>query len=129
MDCLEMHADVPQKERQRRLAMFAAEPSAILVATDVAARGLNIRDTQYVINADMPSSVEVCHPLWSCAIHCEIVPPIFSWGGVCNPGFHAQWRCAVSFAAVPSIWKYALCCAPCHPPCRYAVKLCAPLWS
>lgn len=32
------------------------------MATDVAARGLDVPDTHYVLNAEMPNAIEVCPP-------------------------------------------------------------------
>lgn len=45
---------VPQKKRQRLLQQFHAGDLPILVATDVAARGLHIPDVSHVINFDLP---------------------------------------------------------------------------
>lgn len=45
---------VPQKKRQRLLQQFHSGDLPILVATDVAARGLHIPDVSHVINFDLP---------------------------------------------------------------------------
>lgn len=45
---------VPQKKRQRLLELFRSGELPILVATDVAARGLHIPDVSHVINYDLP---------------------------------------------------------------------------
>lgn len=50
--------DVPQKKRIRLLESFSNGELPILVATDVAARGLHIPDVSHVINYDLPSDPE-----------------------------------------------------------------------
>jgi ATP-dependent RNA helicase RhlE len=49
-----MHGDMSQKARQRSLAEFERGKVATLVATDVAARGLDLDDITHVINFDPP---------------------------------------------------------------------------
>lgn len=53
-----IHGDKSQQERDWVLKDFRNGRSAILVATDVAARGLDVDDVKYVINFDYPSSSE-----------------------------------------------------------------------
>ncbi|KAG1685247.1 putative ATP-dependent RNA helicase DDX4 [Nymphon striatum] len=53
-----IHGDRPQKEREEALADFRAGRRPILVATAVAARGLDIKGVQHVINYDMPSAID-----------------------------------------------------------------------
>ncbi len=48
-----IHGDLEQKDRDRILVQFANQSSPILVATDVAARGLDIKDLQIVINYEL----------------------------------------------------------------------------
>ncbi|XP_066587502.1 probable ATP-dependent RNA helicase DDX17 [Prorops nasuta] len=55
---LSIHGDKNQKERDHVLKEFRSGRSPILVATDVAARGLDVDDVKYVINFDYPSSSE-----------------------------------------------------------------------
>jgi len=50
--------DVPQKKRQRILEQFTAGEIDILIATDVAARGLHIADVDYVFNFDLPDDAQ-----------------------------------------------------------------------
>jgi len=54
----EIHGDLSQTERERALAMFRAKQIRILVATDVAARGLDIPAVGHVINFDLPSGID-----------------------------------------------------------------------
>lgn len=49
-----LHSLLPQPERTANLARFRARAARILVATDVASRGLDIPDVQLVINYDVP---------------------------------------------------------------------------
>ena len=51
---LELHGEMPQSERRRCLREFHAGSRAILLATDVAARGLHIDAVRVVIHWDMP---------------------------------------------------------------------------
>jgi len=50
--------DVPQKKRLRILEQFTSGEIDILVATDVAARGLHIADVDYVFNYDLPDDAQ-----------------------------------------------------------------------
>jgi ATP-dependent RNA helicase RhlE len=49
-----LHGDLSQRVRQRALERFETGKVAVLVATDVAARGLDIDDIEHVINFDPP---------------------------------------------------------------------------
>lgn len=53
-----IHGDKSQQERDYVLNQFRSSRSAILVATDVAARGLDVEDVKFVINLDYPSNSE-----------------------------------------------------------------------
>uniref|UniRef100_A0A1L8EI11 RNA helicase n=1 Tax=Haematobia irritans TaxID=7368 RepID=A0A1L8EI11_HAEIR len=53
-----IHGDKSQQERDFVLASFRNGRNAILVATDVAARGLDVDDVKFVINYDYPSNSE-----------------------------------------------------------------------
>ena len=53
-----LHGDMMQDERDRALQAFRDNKFKILVATDVAARGLDITDIEYVINYDCPMAME-----------------------------------------------------------------------
>ncbi|XP_063240452.1 uncharacterized protein LOC134541157 isoform X2 [Bacillus rossius redtenbacheri] len=53
-----IHGDKSQPERDWVLQDFRSGKSPILVATDVAARGLDVEDVKFVINFDYPSSSE-----------------------------------------------------------------------
>ena len=47
-----------QEERSQSLALFRAGKKDVLVATDVASKGLDFPDIQHVINYDMPEDIE-----------------------------------------------------------------------
>ena len=53
-----IHGDKSQDERDWVLADFRAGKCPLLVATDVAARGLDIKDIKMVVNFDFPSNLE-----------------------------------------------------------------------
>jgi ATP-dependent RNA helicase RhlE len=53
-----LHADRPQRERERALSGFRSGHYEVLVATDIAARGLDIADVSHVINYDVPQHAE-----------------------------------------------------------------------
>jgi len=53
-----LSGDVPQQKRQALLGRFQRSEVAVLVATDVAARGLHIPDVSHVFNYDLPQDSE-----------------------------------------------------------------------
>lgn len=53
-----IHGDKSQTEREWVLGEFKSGKAPILLATDIAARGLDVNDIKYVINFDYPSSSE-----------------------------------------------------------------------
>ena len=53
-----LSGDVPQKKRQKLLERFQKGEVQLLVATDVAARGLHIADVSHVFNYDLPQDGE-----------------------------------------------------------------------
>jgi ATP-dependent RNA helicase DDX3X len=52
---ISIHGDRSQQERELALSRFASGKRDLLIATDVAARGLHIKDVAHVINYDMPN--------------------------------------------------------------------------
>ena len=56
VDCL--HGDLSQAERNRIMTRFKAGEIDVLVATDVAARGIDVSDVDAVINYDVPEENE-----------------------------------------------------------------------
>jgi len=58
IDALAIHGDLEQYERNDVLVQFANKSCPILVATDVAARGLDIKELSMVVNFDIPHGNE-----------------------------------------------------------------------
>jgi superfamily II DNA/RNA helicase len=58
VDAVAIHGDKAQVQRERALARFDAGKVRTLVATDVAARGLDVEDITHVINFDPPEDPE-----------------------------------------------------------------------
>jgi ATP-dependent RNA helicase RhlB len=56
--CAVLSGDVPQTKRQRLLKEFQSGTLPVLIATDVAARGLHIPDVSHVFNYDLPQDAE-----------------------------------------------------------------------
>lgn len=54
-----IHGDLEQKEREQILVQFTNKSSSILIATDVAARGLDIKDLESVINFELSPDPEI----------------------------------------------------------------------
>jgi ATP-dependent RNA helicase DDX49/DBP8 len=52
--CTALHSQLPQKQRAANLSAFRSQRARILIATDVAGRGLDIPLVQLVINYDLP---------------------------------------------------------------------------
>jgi superfamily II DNA/RNA helicase len=53
-----LHGDMDQRERARTMDRLRSGDVRILVATDVAARGIDVRDISHVINFDLPRTAE-----------------------------------------------------------------------
>lgn len=58
-DCLPLHGDLEQRDRDQTLVRFSNKSTSILVATDVAARGLDIEKLDLVINYRVSRDPEV----------------------------------------------------------------------
>lgn len=55
---LGLHAQMQQRQRLKNLDRFVSNPTAVLIATDVAARGLDIKDVQHVVHYQVPRTAE-----------------------------------------------------------------------
>jgi len=53
-----IHGDRTQKERESSLELFRSGKARILVATDVAARGLDVKEVKHVVNYDLPHDIK-----------------------------------------------------------------------
>jgi ATP-independent RNA helicase DbpA len=56
---LTINGDLEQKERTEMLTLFSNRSSSILIGTDVAARGIDVKDLSAVINFDLPYDPEM----------------------------------------------------------------------
>ena len=59
IEALAIHGDLDQRMRDQVLVQFANNSCSVLVATDVAARGLDIKSLQAVINYELPRDPEI----------------------------------------------------------------------
>ncbi len=57
-DVTVLHGDLSQQDRDKALSRFRSSKVRFLIATDVAARGIDIDDISHVINYDVPASPE-----------------------------------------------------------------------
>ena len=57
--CEGIHGDMNQSQRTRVMEGFKSARIPILIATDVAARGIDVNDIDYVINYDLPQNSEI----------------------------------------------------------------------
>jgi len=53
-----IHGDRSQREREASLELFRSGKARIMVATDVAARGLDIKEIKHVVNYDFPHDID-----------------------------------------------------------------------
>ena len=58
LDCDCIHGDIKQSQRERTMKKYRDGKLAILVATDVASRGIDVDDVECVINYDIPEENE-----------------------------------------------------------------------
>jgi len=58
IDALAIHGDLEQYERDDVLVQFSNKSCPVLIATDVAARGLDIKELSMVVNYDLPHTEE-----------------------------------------------------------------------
>ncbi|KAK5644772.1 hypothetical protein RI129_006072 [Pyrocoelia pectoralis] len=58
VEAVAIHGGKDQEERSRSVEAFRKQQKDVLVATDVASKGLDFPDVQHVINYDMPDDVE-----------------------------------------------------------------------
>lgn len=58
VDAEAIHGELTQKKREFVLQLFRSRKIKILVATDIASRGLDINNVSHIINYDIPSNPE-----------------------------------------------------------------------
>lgn len=54
-----LHGDLTQQQRDKVMSQFRDKTLQLLIATDVAARGIDVKDITHVINYELPDDVEV----------------------------------------------------------------------
>lgn len=57
-NCVSLHGNKDQRERTRCMEMFRNNKVRLLIATDVASRGLDVRDVELVVNYSFPLTIE-----------------------------------------------------------------------
>jgi ATP-dependent RNA helicase DeaD len=55
INCKEIHGDLVQERRERVMKSFRSQQTRVLVATDLASRGLDVMDISHIINYDVPA--------------------------------------------------------------------------
>lgn len=58
ISAVKLHGDMPQPERKRIMEAVKSKASTLLIATDVAARGIDIENVEAVFNYDVPQEAE-----------------------------------------------------------------------
>ncbi len=58
VDCDCLHGDIPQSKREKTMQKYRDGKLSVLVATDVASRGIDVEDVDCVLNFDIPEEVE-----------------------------------------------------------------------
>jgi superfamily II DNA/RNA helicase len=58
IDAAAVHGDLSQRIRDSTVMRFKSGHLRVLIATDVASRGLDVKDISHVINYDMPNEIE-----------------------------------------------------------------------
>jgi ATP-dependent RNA helicase DeaD len=59
IDCTEIHGDLMQNKRDRVMDKFRKNQIRVLVATDLAARGIDVSHVSHIINYDIPEDAEI----------------------------------------------------------------------
>ncbi|MFN9068352.1 MAG: DEAD/DEAH box helicase [Bdellovibrionales bacterium] len=58
ISCMSLHGDKVQKDRERVLRLLKEEKFQVLIATDVAARGLDVKNLKHVVHYSIPMEIE-----------------------------------------------------------------------
>ena len=84
-----LHSQMKQDKRESQLNLFRSGKCPILLATDVAARGIHVKNVDYVINYDFPGSLEqvrISSTLANCLVPTSNVSPkLFLVDGCATP--------------------------------------------
>jgi ATP-dependent RNA helicase DeaD len=58
INCECLHGDIPQSKREKTMQRYRDGQVSVLVATDVASRGIDVDDVDCVLNYDIPEEIE-----------------------------------------------------------------------
>ncbi len=59
LECREIHGDLPQQKRERVLKSFRDARIQVLVATDLASRGIDVLEVSHIVNYDIPQDPSI----------------------------------------------------------------------
>ncbi len=59
INCLEIHGDLQQRKREQVMKQFRSSSIQVLVATDLASRGLDVMEVSHIVNYDVPEDPAV----------------------------------------------------------------------
>jgi len=59
IDCREIHGDLVQQKRERIMERFRKHQIPVLVATDLAARGIDVHQISHIFNYDLPQDIQI----------------------------------------------------------------------
>lgn len=110
LKCELLTGDVPQHKRLARLEAFRAGKSRVLVATDVAGRGIHISEINYVINYSLPYEPE------------DYVHRIGRTGRAGADGVAISFACEKGSFYLPAIETYIGRTLPCRVPEEHLTK-------
>lgn len=104
IDCALLSGDVPQYKREKRLEQFRSGRVKVLVATDVAGRGIHIEKISHVINFTLPYEPE------------DYVHRIGRTGRAGEEGTSVSFACEEGAFVLPDIEEYIKRTLPCTSP-------------
>ncbi|KAI1314498.1 DEAD-box ATP-dependent RNA helicase [Mortierella claussenii] len=96
--CISLHGDRSQREREQALEAFRVGRSPILIATAIAARGLDIKDVLHVINYDLCEDID------------DYVHRIGRTARAGNPGLATTFYNDRNYTVAPQLTKLLLEC-------------------
>ncbi|MBK9118568.1 MAG: DEAD/DEAH box helicase [Phycisphaerales bacterium] len=59
IDCREIHGDLVQERRERVMRAFRKQQTQVLVATDLASRGIDVTNISHIVNYDLPEDPSI----------------------------------------------------------------------
>ena len=104
VDCVLLSGDVPQNKREKRLERFRSGQVKVLVATDVAGRGIHIEGISFVVNYSLPYEPE------------DYVHRIGRTGRAGASGTSVSFACEEGAFYLPDIEEYIGRSLSCSPP-------------